>query len=110
MKTFSVSKKVVLIQDRNFKAWIFGEIDIWEAEYHLLGYSVVNLKFLYPLKYFESFEIRSMESILQICVADDFYVKNPILSDCSKLLTILLDGFLQYGKITCVQIIWKLLF
>lgn len=51
-----------------------------------------------------------MESILQIFVADDFYVKNPILSDCNKLPAILPDGLLQYGEIMCVQIIWKLLF
>lgn len=66
---------------------------------------MVNLNLLYLLKYFESDEIRNMESILQIFVADDFYVKNPILSDCNKLPAILPDGLLQYGKIMCVQII-----
>lgn len=34
---------------------------------------------IWILKYFESDEIRSMESILQIFAADDLYVKNPIL-------------------------------
>lgn len=48
-----------------------------------------------------------MGSVLQIFVADDFYVKNTILYGCSKLPTSLPDGLLEDGSIVCVQIIWK---
>lgn len=46
-----------------------------------------------------------MESIPQIFVVDDFYVKNPIIYDCNKLPTSLPDGLLENGKIIFVQII-----
>lgn len=36
-----------------------------------------------------------MESILKFFVADDFYVKNPILYDCNILPTSLSDGLLE---------------